>query len=168
MGWSLARGRIRLVLVTNHVLAGALIGRALARHPAGAFAAGVASHFLMDACPHWGTPADQQSYDAFLRVARCDGCAGLAAMALSAGLAPGGSRKAAVAGMVGGAVVDADKPAEHFLGINPFPVWFQRFHKRIQREAPDRLRLEVAVGAALLAAGMAATASGRRARRRSR
>ena len=41
------------VLLTNHVLSGALIG-ALARRPAAAFAAGMASHFVLDALPHWG------------------------------------------------------------------------------------------------------------------
>ena len=41
------------MLLTNHVLSGALIG-ALARRPLPAFAAGVASHFVLDAVPHWG------------------------------------------------------------------------------------------------------------------
>ena len=41
------------MLLTNHVLSGALIG-ARARGPEQAFAAGVASHFVLDAIPHWG------------------------------------------------------------------------------------------------------------------
>ncbi len=41
------------MLLTNHVLSGALIG-ALARRPLPAFALGVASHFVLDAVPHWG------------------------------------------------------------------------------------------------------------------
>ena len=41
------------MLLTNHVLSGAVIG-ALARRPVPAFAAGVASHFVLDAIPHWG------------------------------------------------------------------------------------------------------------------
>ena len=41
------------MLLTNHVLSGALIG-ALTRRPLPAFAAGVASHFALDAVPHWG------------------------------------------------------------------------------------------------------------------
>jgi hypothetical protein len=41
------------VLLTNHVVSGALIG-AVARRPLPAFAVGVASHFALDALPHWG------------------------------------------------------------------------------------------------------------------
>lgn len=136
------------MLVTNHVLAGALIGRVMARHPVGAFAAGVVSHFAMDACPHWGTE-DTGLTPEFLRVARCDGCAGLAAMAVSAGLAPGRTRKAVVAGMAGGAIVDMDKPMEYFFGWNPFPLWWQRLHKRVQNEAPGRMPHELVVAGLL-------------------
>ena len=39
------------MLLTNHVLSGALIG-ARARGPGQAFVAGVASHFVLDAIPH--------------------------------------------------------------------------------------------------------------------
>ena len=66
------------VLLTNHVLSGALIG-ALARRPAPAFAAGVASHFVLDALPHWG---DWGSIRRFLQVAVPDGLIGLAATGL--------------------------------------------------------------------------------------
>jgi len=139
------------VLVTSHVLTGALIGRAMARHPVGAFAVGVVSHFAMDACPHYGD--DGQGYDSpdFFRVACCDGCAGLAAMALAAGLSPRRSRRAVVAGMLGGAVVDSDKPAQFFFGWDPWPKWWGRFHKRVQTEDPGRMPQEVMVAAALAA-----------------
>ena len=143
------------MLVSSHVLAGALIGRALGRHPVGAFAAGALSHFAMDACPHWGTP-DQPDRELFLRVARCDGCAGLAAMAAAAGLSPGGSRRAVLGAMAGGALPDLDKPLLHFFGWNPFPEGFNRFHQRIQREAPHRLPHEVALAAGLAVAAFAA------------
>ena len=139
------------MLVSSHVLAGALIGRALSRHPAGAFAAGVVSHLAMDSCPHWGIPEGSDP-QLFMRVARCDGCAGLAAMAVSAGLSPGRSRRAVLAAMVGGALPDLDKPMLHFFGFDPFPAAFTAFHKRIQDEAPHRLPHEVAVAAALAVA----------------
>jgi hypothetical protein len=143
------------MFVTTHVLAGALIGRALGRHPIGAFAVGVVSHMAMDCCPHWGIETDTpEGYDRFLRAARCDGCAGLAAMALGAGLAPGSSRRSVVAGMLGGAVPDLDKPFEHFLGFTPFPEKFQNFHKRIQNESTSRLPLEVVYAVALAAAAL--------------
>jgi hypothetical protein len=41
------------MLVTNHVLSGALIG-AVVRRPLPAFTLGVASHFALDTVPHWG------------------------------------------------------------------------------------------------------------------
>ena len=139
-------------MVTSHVLVGALIGRVMARHPVGAFAVGVVSHFAMDACPHYGD--DNLTYESpeFIRLARCDGCAGLAAMALAAGLSPRRSRRAVVAGMLGGAIVDSDKPFEYFLGWDPWPEWWSRFHKHILTEDPGRLPQEVAVAVGLAAA----------------
>ena len=143
------------MLVSSHVLAGALIGLALGRHPVGAFFAGAVSHFAMDACPHWGIPQDSDP-QLFLRVARCDGCAGLAAMAVAAGMSPGGSRRAVLAAMAGGALPDLDKPLLHFFGWNPFPKAFNRFHKRIQNEAPHRLPHEVILASALAVTALVA------------
>lgn len=137
------------MFVTSHVLAGALIGRVMARHPVGAFAVGVVSHFAMDACPHYGDDSLTTESPEFLRVARCDGCAGLAAMALAAGISPRPARRAVVAGMLGGAIVDSDKPFEHFLGWNPWPEPWNRFHKRIQNQEPHRMPHELVVGAVL-------------------
>ena len=165
---SRGRARLRNVLITNHVLAGALIGRAMANRPGLAFGAGVISHVLMDSCPHWGV--GEEDYDRFIQVARCDGCAGLAAMAAAAARSPGSSRKAVLAGMLGAAVVDADKPAEYFFGINPFPKVVRRFHGWIQREADHRLPHEILVASALAVLVLwSATGSGRsRGCRRSR
>jgi hypothetical protein len=139
------------MFVTSHVLVGAMIGRVMARHPVGAFAAGVVSHFAMDACPHYGDPDYNRESPEFVRVARCDGCAGLAAMALAAGLSPRRCRRAVIAGMVGGAIVDTDKPMEYFFDWNPWPLWWQRFHQRVQNEERHRLPAEVATAAALVA-----------------
>jgi hypothetical protein len=137
------------VLVTNHVLAGAIIGRVMARRPAGAFLVGVVSHFAMDACPHFGDEKWERDTPEFLRLARCDGCCGLAAMALAAGLSPRSSRLAVVGGMTGAAIVDSDKPFEYFFGWNPWPGGWNRFHKRIQNEEADRLPIELVSGAVL-------------------
>ena len=139
------------MFVTNHVLAGALIGRVMARHPVGAFAVGVVSHFAMDACPHYGDDDLTLDSPEFIRAARCDGCAGLAAMAVAAGISPKPARRAVVAGMLGGAIVDSDKPFEYFFGWNPWPDWWNRFHKRIQNQEPDRLRHELILGGLLAA-----------------
>lgn len=145
------------MFVTNHVLAGATIGLALGRHPLGAFAAGVVSHFAMDACPHWGIVRDGPDAEArFLHIARCDGCLGLAAMAAGAALAGRGVRPATVAAMVGAALPDLDKPSEYFFGVYPFPAWFRRLHAAVQNESSDRLRSEVMVGVGLAGLAFAA------------
>jgi hypothetical protein len=135
------------VLLTNHVLSGALIG-ALARHPAPAFAAGVASHFVLDAVPHWGDWASQQQ---FMRVAVPDGLVSLAVMGALTAAAPPGRRAAMLAGMAGAALPDADKPATIWFGWSPFPAAVDRFHARIQDESRRRAPVELA------AAGLFAT-----------
>jgi hypothetical protein len=140
------------VLLTNHVLSGALIG-ALSRRPLPAFAAGVASHFVLDAVPHWG---EWVSIRQFLRVAVADGLVSLAAMGTLAALAPAERRPAVVAGMTGAALPDIDKPALLFLGRSPFPAAVDRFHGRIQREAPDRAHLELLAAGALAVAALTA------------
>jgi hypothetical protein len=140
------------VLLTNHVLSGALIG-ALTRRPAPAFALGVASHFALDAVPHWG---DWDSQRSFLRVAVPDGLIGLAAMGTFAALSPAERRPAVVAGMAGAALPDLDKPVKLCFGRSPFPAVVDRFHGRIQREAAGRAHLEVLAAAALAAVAVAA------------
>jgi hypothetical protein len=138
------------MLVTNHVLAGAALGAVLRRRPAAAFAAGLASHLIMDSLPHWGLPGEVQAAERFLRVARRDGTIGLAVLLALAGGA-GEARRAVLAGMAGATLLDVDKPARHFLDRNPVPAPVQRFHERIQRESPRRMPGEFLAGAALLA-----------------
>ena len=137
------------MLLTNHVLSGALIG-ALARRPVPAFAAGVASHFVLDAVPHWGKWGSRRK---FLRVAVPDGLISLAAMGAITALAPAERRSAVLAGMTGAALPDIDKPARLFFGWSPFPAAVDRFHRRIQPEAARRAHIE------LLAAGAFAVAA---------
>jgi len=138
------------MLVTNHVAAGAAIGAVLHRRPALAFAAGVASHVAMDCLPHWGLPHEAASRDRFLEVAKRDGLVGLTAIAVLAGPARG-LRVGVLAGIAGATLLDVDKPARHFFDRNPVPAPIQKFHERIQREAPHRMRNEIAVAAGLLA-----------------
>jgi hypothetical protein len=137
------------VLLTNHVLSGALIG-ALARRPLTAFAAGAASHFVLDAVPHWG---DWGSRRRFLQVAVPDGLVSLAVMGAFAAASPADRRLAVLAGMTGAALPDADKPANLWFGCSPFPAAVDRFHMGIQREAWHRAYVEV------LAAGVLTTAA---------
>jgi hypothetical protein len=126
------------VLVTNHVLAGALLG-AVCPGPVSAFAGGVVSHFAMDAVPHWG---DGDLRDV-LHVAVTDGLVGATVLALVARAAPRSRRTRVVAGMLGAAFPDSDKPWELFIGGSPFPKAFDRFHMRIQRESPRRMPQEL-------------------------
>ena len=140
------------MLLTNHVLSGALIG-ALARGPLPAFAAGVASHFVLDAVPHWG---DWGSRRRFLRVAVADGLVSLAVAGALAAAAPPARRAAVLAGMAGAALPDVDKPTRLWFGWSPFPPAVDRFHSRIQREAWRRGYVEVLAAAALAPAALAA------------
>ena len=133
------------MFITNHVLSGAVTG-AVVRRPVPAFLAGVASHFVLDALPHWGTA----EHERFLRVAVADGLTGLAAMAALTAAARPGRRAAVLAGMAGAALPDLDKPAELWFGISPWPRPVDSFHRWIQDEQPDRLGLET-MAATLLA-----------------
>jgi len=132
------------MLITNHVVSGALIG-AVTRRPAAAFALGVASHFVLDAVPHWG---DWNNERHFLHVAVRDGLAGLAVMGAAAAVAPPEARLSVAAGMVGASLPDLEKPAVMYLGFSPFPGAIDRFHAAIQRETQSRWWVEVAAGTA--------------------
>jgi hypothetical protein len=129
------------VLITNHVLSGALVG-AVAPGPASAFVVGVASHFVLDTVPHWGDEAT------FLKVAVVDGLVGLATMGAVARATPAPRRARVAAGMLGACFPDADKPSELFVGRSPFPVAVDAWHKRIQRESARRMPQEVLVALA--------------------
>jgi hypothetical protein len=129
------------VLITNHVVAGAVIGAAV-RRPAYAFGIGVASHAVMDALPHWGHP----DYSVFIKVAVVDGLFGLATMATLARAAGPERRAAVVAGMLGACLPDADKPSTLFFGRSPFPGWVDDVHRRIQNEAHERMPFEAVGG----------------------
>ena len=149
------------MLVTNHVLSGAVIGAAV-RSPWAAFPLGFASHLALDAFPHWGKFRDHEH---FMRVAVADGLTGLAVMAAATAAARPGERAAVLAGMAGAALPDLNKPATVFFGRSPFPRRFDAFHGRIQDESPDRFRSHELVAGASFAAGFAALLLARRRRR---
>ena len=136
------------MLVTNHVLAGAVIGAATPRRPGSAFALGVLSHFALDAAPHWGKWTGRPT---FMEVAVPDGLAGVAVMGAMTALAPRSRRLAVLAGMAGAALPDLDKPSVVFFGRSPFPKVVDDFHGRIQTESADRMPQEVLVGLGLAA-----------------
>ena len=126
------------MLVTNHVLSGAIVG-ATTRRPADAFALGVATHFVLDWAPHWGKFGGGRR---MLRVAIPDGLIGLAVMGTMAAVAPRERRTAVLAGMVGAALPDLDKPFKLFFGRSPFPPAVDRFHAAIQHEKSRRAHYE--------------------------
>jgi hypothetical protein len=139
------------MLLTNHVLSGALIG-ALTRRPLPAFAAGVASHFVLDAVPHWGN----LDWRHFLRVAVADGLVSLAVAGALAAASPSARRAAVLAGMAGAAIPDLDKPSKLWFGRSPFPAAFDRVHMGIQDEAAHRFYVELLAAAALTPAALIA------------
>ncbi|WP_018500463.1 hypothetical protein [Parafrankia discariae] len=138
------------MIISSHVGAGAFVGMAVPRLGP-ALAAGFLSHLVMDALPHWGTGPGTESE--WLPIARKDGVAGLAAMALLTAAAPADRRIGVFAGMVGACLPDTDKVGRYFVGSSPWPARFDRFHEAIQNEARHRLPREVATAAALTAAG---------------
>ncbi|MDQ1649344.1 MAG: hypothetical protein QOG60_1401 [Frankiaceae bacterium] len=129
------------VFITNHVLAGALIGDALP--PVPAVAVGFVSHLVMDNLPHYGGGGAPLH----LPTARKDGLLGLLAIAGCTLAATPERRLPVLAGILGACLPDTDKLGEHFVGRSPWPPAFDRFHKRIQREQLNRFPIEV--GAAL-------------------
>jgi hypothetical protein len=139
------------MLVTNHVLSGAVIGAASRRRPVPAFALGVLSHFALDAAPHWGKWRGRPS---FMEVAVPDGLLGLAVMGTMTALAPREARLAVLAGMAGAALPDLDKPSKVFFGRSPFPRVVDRIHMRIQDEAPHRFKYELTAAAVFFAAAV--------------
>ena len=140
------------MLLTNHVLSGALIG-ALARRPVAAFALGVASHFALDTVPHWGKWGSKRR---FLRVAVPDGLISLAAMGAITAASPPDRRLAVLAGMTGAALPDIEKPTKLWFGWSPFPAAVDRFHSRIQHEEPRRAHIELLAMAAFGTAALIA------------
>ena len=140
------------MLLTNHVLSGALIG-ALARRPLPAFAIGVASHFALDAVPHWGKWGSQRR---FLHVAVPDGLLSLATMGAIAAASPSDRRLAVLAGMTGAALPDIDKPSNLWFGFTPWGRAVDEFHQRIQPEASGRAHIELLAAACFGTAALAA------------
>jgi hypothetical protein len=139
------------MLVTNHVLSGALIG-AVVRQPVPAFVLGVESHFVLDMVPHWGKWGGRRR---FLRVAVRDGLTGLAAIGAFTALAPPDRRLAVLAGMAGAALPDIDKPMRLWFGFSPFPRVVDKIHRVIQREAPGLAPREFAVAVVFGATALA-------------
>jgi hypothetical protein len=118
------------MLLLVHAAAGATLG-AVARRPLPAFALGLASHFLIDAIPHWGISSDPVIW---LNVARLDGLLSLLLLAFLAWKVTPQVRVALLAGAFGSMLPDFDKLFLHILGFNPFPAWWESIHVGVQHE----------------------------------
>jgi hypothetical protein len=137
------------MFITNHVLAGAVIGLVAPRRPAKVALVAVGSHFVLDAVPHWGIHDDDAK---FRKVAIVDGLVGLATMRAIMSAVPRGTRVAVLAGMLGAAFPDSDKPMEMFFHRSPFPASVDRFHSRIQTESTRGIRTEIRAAVGLVVA----------------
>lgn len=126
------------MLITNHVLSGAVIG-ASSPEVVSAFARGFVSHLVLDALPHFGVDEEH-----FLKVAVPDGLVGLAMIGLVVRRTPFPALPRVLAGIAGACLPDLDKPGHFFFSRSPFPRWFDRVHAAIQPEASHRLPMEVA------------------------
>ena len=140
------------MLLTNHVLSGALIG-ARARGPGRPSRPG----WRHTSCSTRSrTGASGAAKRRFLRVAVADGLVSLAVAGALAAASPPARRAAVLAGMAGAALPDLDKPTKLWFGWSPFPRTVDRFHNRIQREAWRRGYVEVLAAAALAPAALIA------------
>lgn len=149
-------GTLNSMLISTHVLSGAVIGRVIG-HPLPALVAGLASHLALDRLPHWGKAQGwppEELDDSTYRIAVADGLVGLTLIAAVLAVTGQRHRLPVLAGIVGACAPDLDKPARRFLGGSPWPERFDALHARLQVpvESPDRLPRDVAVAAA--AAGL--------------
>ena len=112
----------------------------------------MASHFALDAVPHWGDWRDREH---FLYVAKRDGLAGLAVMGAMTAAAPAERRLTVFAGMAGAAFPDLEKPCRQWFGFSPFPRAVSRFHAVIQRESLSRVPVEGVAGVTFVGAAVA-------------
>jgi hypothetical protein len=149
-----ADDEILLMFVTNHLLTGIAVGAACPDRPALAFIAGFATHLPMDCCRNWGYPGSEVRDARFLRAGIGDACVGVGVLT-GAVIAARRRDRARVlpvlAGALGAAALDIDKPMLVLFGRNPVPPVLQRLHHAVQEgvEAPEHLWHELAWGAAL-------------------
>ena len=136
------------MLITNHVLSGAVVGAVL-RDPVRAAGAGFVSHFVLDTVPHFGVDDEH-----LMRIAVPDGLIGLATIATVVRMTPKPLVAPVLAGILGACLPDLDKPGRQFFGRSPFPGWFDAVHAGIQDEESHRFPVELA--AAAVSAGLLA------------
>ena len=127
--------------LATHAIIGAALATAIPEHPVAAFTAGFASHFIIDAIPHWDYPIWSDSVNpqvaAPVRLDRAlvldavsigfDALAGLAVSVLAFG--EPGAFAAVLAGAAGGILPDPLQfvtsrfPHEPLLSLQRFHMW---------------------------------------------
>lgn len=127
------------MILTTHAIVGAAIATQLPSHPLAALAAGVASHFVIDAIPHWDYPLQSMFRGAKERAAlkldrglildfgmiTLDGLLGLS---LALGLfASSANLIAILCGVLGGILPDPLQFVHRLYPHEPFRM-LQRFH----------------------------------------
>ena len=143
--------------LTTHAIAGAAVATIFPEHPVAGFFAGFASHFLLDAIPHWNfIPSSIQNRDDIDKVSMpfttqffkemvfvaFDFVLGFAVAFALFGRAPH-ALVAALAGAVGGTLPDALHFAYYKIKIEPLRS-IEIFHDRIQSD--DSLQRRPALG----------------------
>lgn len=121
------------MFASTHAVFGAVLGN-LATSNTKAFTSGLASHFVLDAIPHWG---GVKSHKTFLKIAVIDGIAVLGITYYLYRTTPSEEKSRTLLGLIGAVFPDLNKPSILFFKHNPFPEPIQKFHSGIQTEAPS-------------------------------
>jgi len=131
--------------LATHAITGAALATAMPEHPALAFCAGFASHFLIDAIPHWDYPIHSDSVNPTIaKPMRFDGALAIDALSIGfdalLGLALSvfffgtpGALLAVVAGAVGGILPDPLQFVSTHTNVEPL-ISLQHFHKWIHTD----------------------------------
>lgn len=123
------------MIITNHVLAGVIIGSEAKTELEG-FSTGVLSHFVLDTIPHWGNFKTERG---MLMVAVPDGLIGLtiSSWAIRKAWKKSGKKGAKImaASIFGACLPDTNKPWKFFTGRpNFFPEKVEQGFSVIQTE----------------------------------
>lgn len=132
----------------NHVLTGSAIGLAVKR-PITAAILAVASHFVLDALPHWGnTPIYSFDSPVFPYISALDGTLTISALVIICYYAPPKKRWIIALCAFLAALPDASLLWYHFYGKTDF--WFFNFHSGVQWcERPWGIIIEIIYAASM-------------------
>lgn len=138
------------MLITNHVISGALIGMS-AKSDRQAAIAGLVSHLVLDSIPHYGTA--RLNAEEYGLLTKTDGIVGVAAIVALLHHTPAPLRKRTGIAIFCACLPDTDKPLTYFFGARRkwHPGIFRKIHYSVQHEHPY-LWVELLVTAGFLSA----------------